>query len=368
MAWKRRTRGVTRAPPPRGPGSGGSAAVFRHLASFAIFLDRFEVVRHICSVDRLRNLSRLGNRINVPIKPDEDGYLGRECPNRECLGYFKLTPGTGLPGPAPCHCAYCGHEGDSNTFFTPEQIEYAKSVVYRKVTDALYEDFKAMEFDHKPRGGFGIGLSLKVSRSSPKPIRYYREKQLETEVVCDSCTLRYAIYGVFGWCPDCGVHNSLQILHKNLELASKELALAETVESDLAEHLVGDALENIVSAFDGFGREVCARKLESDEVRFQNLAAARKRVQEAFGFDFADGLTPDEWTSACRAFQKRHLLSHKMGVIDDDYVKKANDPHAVVGRKVSLNREEVTAAIQIVRTLGKRLFDGVLAPVPLPPS
>jgi hypothetical protein len=166
------------------------------------------------------------------------------------------------------------------------------------------------------------------------------------------------------------VHNSLQILHKNLELASKELALAESVENDLAEHLIGDALENIVSAFDGFGREVCARKLEDEqeEIRFQNLPAARKKVQGAFGFDFADGLTPDEWTNACRAFQKRHLLSHKMGVIDEDYVKKANDPHAVVGRKVSLSRDEVTAAIELVRTLGKRLFDGVLAPAPLPPS
>jgi hypothetical protein len=82
-----------------------------------------------------------------------------------------------------------------------------------------------------------------IQPSAPQPIRYYREKQLETEVVCENCTLRYAIYGVFGWCPDCGVHNSLQILFKNLELASKELALAETVDNEMAHHLVGDALE-----------------------------------------------------------------------------------------------------------------------------
>jgi hypothetical protein len=316
-------------------------------------------------VNRLRNLSRLGNSFSVPIKPDEDGYIGRECPVKECLGYFKLTPGTGLPGPAPCHCPYCGHRGESNTFFTPEQIEYAKSVAFRQITDAFYQDLKSMEFNHKPRGAFGIGVSMKVSRSAPKPIRYYREKQLETEVVCDGCTLRYAIYGVFGWCPDCGAHNSLQILNKNLELASKELALAETVEKDLAEHLIGDALENVVSAFDGFGREVCAHKAK--DMRFQNLTGARTKVQDAFGFDFADGLTVDEWTSACRAFQKRHVLSHKMGVIDDDYVKKANDPHAVVGRKLSLSRDEVTTAIQIVRVLGNRLFEGVLVSVPPAP-
>jgi len=64
-------------------------------------------------------------------------------------------------------------------------------------------------------------------------------------VVCDNCPLRYAIYGVFGWCPACDAHNSLQILLKNLELAGKELALAETVDNELADHLIGDALENL---------------------------------------------------------------------------------------------------------------------------
>lgn len=304
------------------------------------------------------NLDNLGKQFSIPITPDDNGYLGRECPAEGCLGYFKITPGTGVKGPAPCYCPYCGHKGESNTFFTQEQIEYAKSIVLRQVTDAIHKDLKSLEFEHKPQGLFGIGLSLKVQRSAPLPIRYYREKELETAITCDSCTLRYAIYGVFGWCPDCGVHNSLQILVKNLELARKELTLAATAEEDLANHLIGDALENAVSAFDGFGRELCQRK--SIEMRFQNLAAARRKVQDAFGFDFGDALSPDEWDAACRAFQKRHLLAHKMGVIDDDYIQKANDAGAILGRRIALSHAEVEASIAIVEALGRRLFSGVL--------
>lgn len=313
-------------------------------------------------MSRTRNLSRLGNTVSVPIKADDDGYLGRECPVEECLGYFKITPGTGIQGPAPCHCPYCGHSGDSKTFWTKEQLEYAKSVVIRQVTDALFADLKSMEFEHKPRGGFGIGLSMKVSRSSPHPVRYYREKQLETEVVCDGCTLRYAIYGVFGWCPDCGVHNSRQILDKNLELARKQLTFAASVDKDFADHLTGDALENVVSAFDGFGREVCAKR--AAEIPFQNLTGARRKVQDTFGFDFADQLTPDEWNGACRVFQKRHLLAHKMGVVDEEYIRKTGDTQAVVGRKVSVSPDEVTATIGIVEALGRRLFNGLFPPKP----
>jgi hypothetical protein len=305
-----------------------------------------------------RNLDSLGSQLSIPISADEDGYVGRECPVQECLGYFKITPGTGIKGPAPCQCPYCGHSGESGTFFTQEQIEYATSVVLRKVTDAIHKDLKSLEFEHKPQGLFGIGVSLKVQRSAPLPIRYYREKELETAITCESCTLRYAIYGVFGWCPDCGVHNSLQILVKNLELARKELALAATAETELANHLIGDALENAVSAFDGFGRELCQRK--SIELRFQNLATARRKVQDAFGFDFADALRPDEWDAACRAFQKRHLLAHKLGVVDDDYIQKANDAGAILGRRIALSQAEVETSIRIVEAMGRRLFAGVL--------
>jgi hypothetical protein len=215
-----------------------------------------------------------------------------------------------------------------------------------------------LEFNHRPRGGFGIGISLKVTQGPRHPIRYYREKELETHVICDNCTLRYAIYGVFGWCPDCGIHNSVQILSKNLELAKKELALAESAVKDLADHLIGDALENVVSAFDGFGREICLRK--GAEIRFQSLPGARRKVQEQFGFDFGDALTPEQWEYICRIFQKRHLLAHKMGVIDEDYVQKAKDPGAIAGRKIRVSYEEVTSSIDLVDALGRRLFSGVL--------
>jgi hypothetical protein len=203
---------------------------------------------------------------------------------------------------------------------------------------------------------------MKVQPGSPHPIRYYREKKLETEVTCSSCTLQYAIYGVFGYCPDCGVHNSFQILQKNLELAAKELQLADTVDGDLKSHLVGDALENAVSAFDGFGREACAthQHLSSQPQKaaglsFQTLANADGNVRALFGFGLGDGVTADEWKLLVRCFQKRHLLAHKMGVIDEKYVAAAHDPTARVGRKVAIDSAEVSSLLSAVAKLGEHL-------------
>ena len=298
-------------------------------------------------------------RFQINIPRDERGLTGRECPSTECQGYFKIEFGTGLKGKdLPCHCPYCGHVGDQSKFYTKEQLEYAKSVVLNKLTDSLLRELKKHEFNYPARGMFGIGMSMKVT-GEPHSIYYYREKELETEVICDNCTLRYAIYGVFAYCPDCGVHNSLQILNKNLDLFEKEIALAKTQETELATYLVGDSLENIVSAFDAFGRETCrissalaSNPSQAEGISFQNLYGARERVRKLFGFDLASAVSADDWEFVCRCFQKRHLLAHKMGVVDDEYVQITKDPQAVIGRKILVAPDEVLAFLAIVRTLG----------------
>jgi hypothetical protein len=311
----------------------------------------------------MRHLRNLGSQFSISLPPDEEGFIGRECPVAECEGYFKLQPGTGLKGEnLPCHCPYCGHGAGLDKFFTKAQVEFAKSVVMRQVTGALLKDLKSMEFNHRPRGAFGIGISMKVS-GKPTALRHYRESKLETEVVCDRCTLRYTIYGVFGFCPDCAVHNSRQILNKNLELVEKLLAVAETQEPPVAQHLIENALEDCVSAFDGFGRETCrvfsskaVKPEKAAEIRFQSIGAARDRVREQFSVDFTATAAPADWTQILRAFQKRHLLAHKMGVVDEDYLSATGDSPSLLGRKVSILAPEVHELSGKLQELGRELF------------
>ncbi len=53
-----------------------------------------------------------------------------------------------------------------------------------------------------------------------------------------------------------------------------------------------------------------------------------------------------------------------MGVVDEDYIKKANDSQAVLGRKVGISRDEVIATINLIERLGKRLFEALIQPTP----
>src|SRR5258706_6818298 len=89
-------------------------------------------------------------QVSVTIPLDDQGMLGREC--LKCLRYFKLKPGTGLPTDH-CHCPYCDYEGKATTFWTPAQLEYAKSVGLNQVynqfikpsLDDLTRSFKELE-------------------------------------------------------------------------------------------------------------------------------------------------------------------------------------------------------------------------------
>ncbi len=233
----------------------------------------------------------------------------------------------------------------------------------RRITDAVHQDLKELEFDHKPIGPFGIGISLKVKPGDPIPIRHYREKSLETEVVCDHCSLHYAIYGAFAFCPDCGRHNSHQILEKNLDVAGKLLTLAAGQEMEMARSMREDALENVVSAFDAFGREACrvhakraAEPPAVESLSFQSLEGARRRLQDKFGFDLAKGLDAEGWEFVCRCFQKRHLMAHKLGIVDGEYLAKANDPSAIPGRRISVSDDEVRMLVEHMRLLGRFLI------------
>jgi len=311
-----------------------------------------------------RSIKRLEDGIKISIPADEDGLIGRECPDPDCLGYFKIKFGTGLKGEdLPCHCPYCGHTAGQNNFWTQDQLDYAQSIMANEVSKALKADVQNWdrELRQSTRNSF-IKLSMEFKGHS-HPIRYYREKQLETRVVCNNCTLEYAIYGVFAFCPDCATHNSLQILEKNFDLAEKEITLASTAnDKELAERLLEDALENAVSAFDGFGRAICAAfsnkatsSEQAKEISFQNIQNAHTRVNDLFGFDFAVGLDSNQWDFVVRCFQKRHLLAHKMGVVDQEYTKKAKDSTVVIGRKIGIRPEEVSELIEILRTIGQNI-------------
>lgn len=290
--------------------------------------------------------------MQVTINPDADGYTGRECPT--CEKYFKIKFGIGLSGDLDSHCPYCNHTGPQTEFWTKPQIEYAQSVVLNRLSGQLLAQLKKLERKPDPRAMISIGLTVK---GCPTPVAYYREEDLEERVTCATCAMEYTIYGAFGFCPACGVHNSLQIVNANFDLVLKALDLAKEASSDLATRLIENAMEDAVSCFDGFGREHCAT--QPFKVTFQNIGGAKDKLLSETGFDLASPLDAGSWVFVTAQFQKRHLLAHKLGVIDADYVNKTGCSPSLQGRKVTITDSDVRALVKHLRTLAEGLYHGV---------
>ena len=58
-------------------------------------------------------------------------------------------------------------------------------------------------------------------------------------------------------------------------------------------------------------------------------------------------------------FQKRHLLAHRLGIIDADYVSKTGCAPSLLGRKVTITDSDVRTLVAHLKTLSGALYHGV---------
>src|SRR5206468_954976 len=98
---------------------------------------------------------------------------------------------------------------------------------------------------------------------------------------------------------------------KNFELAEKLLTFAETQEGNVADALIANALEDCVSAFDGFGRETCrintnksSDPTKTSSLSFQNIERAQQRILTLFGIDLTQEISAEQWKAIKTSFQK----------------------------------------------------------------
>lgn len=299
---------------------------------------------------------------SVQLKPDDQGFLGRECP--KCEMYFKFKPGTGLPIDC-CICPYCNYKGNNNEFFTKEQIEYIKSVALKQTIDPLLDEFgnSLKKLETSTRGGF---IQFKVSwNRNPIRIQYYQEKVLETDVTCDNCGLVFSIYGVFSNCPDCGRLNAKVIFEKSIESSRKKLVLStqEGIANELKEELMKDALISAISSFDSLGKALRDKHPSkfptSPRNLFQNIIELDKALKASFGKEIKDFLSSQGLEFLLKMFQVRHIYEHNAGVVDDGFIKKIPTLSSSKGRKYNLERQEIDYFLETIFELGRQIYSQI---------
>lgn len=309
-------------------------------------------------------------RMSVDLPKDPDGRTARECPSSDCsLGYFKVKGGTGITdGQEAAYCPYCRHSAEPRGFATQEQLRYAKDMLLneaRKGVDRMIRDaFGIGSSGKKKLGGDFLSIELSYKPSTRPSVRRPLEEELRRDVICPHCTLDHSVYGLAIWCVDCGKDIFITHVEAELDVVRRMLADVDRRREQLGVRIAAKDLENCledtVSIFEAVLRALVRRHLATQGMpaesihevikkignAFQSVGRADQVLREKADLCLADCLSPEEMDKLTRIFEKRHPITHNLGVIDKKYLEKARSAERE-GREVSITPEEVTEALVI---------------------
>ena len=207
-------------------------------------------------------------------------------------------------------------------------------------------------------------LQLKLSVDyKPISIHRYVERQLETEVTCDNCSLEFSVYGVFASCPCCGQLNAFKVVLASLETAKRKLALSgePSLDEELRQSFVRDALTASVAAFDAFGKAVANNHPTLFPVNrrnlFQDIEALSDHLQSLDEPTLEATVGVPAWEDIKWFFQARHIYVHNAGVVDERFIARQAALAHMKGRVLPLDPERLAQNIDVLGGVCRGLDD-----------
>lgn len=320
-----------------------------------------ELIREIRRID--------GLKLSVPVAADEDGYLERECPSSECLFEFKIHEDDWRDKvrDEEVFCPFCGHTANSGQWWPQEQIELAKRVAIAQVQQRIS---RAMKRDagrwnrRQPRNSF-IRMTMKVDdRPRQVFLPLAAAEPMRLKITCPVCACRYAVIGAAFFCPACG-HNAADLMFSQSvagirnaldALARIRASIADRdAAATTARLIIENALQNGVTAFQRYAEALYDRyDLSRPAPRrnaFQNLNEGSELWHAASGKRYCDYLDTEELVALRRFFQQRHLLAHRQGLVDEDYIARSGDTAYRVGQRLVVREAAVRECLALVERL-----------------
>ena len=323
-------------------------------------------------IKALDNLSKT-DKLTFTIEPDEQGYIDHECPDDRCLFRFKVKPGTGLMDDTrPWTCPMCGHKAPASSFYTTDQIEEAQRLAVQRIEGVFDQAMRrdAEDFNRRqPRNGF-LKMSMQVTGTRAfqrLDVPIGASEAMQLQIACDQCSAEYAVVGSAFFCPGCGHSSAARVFDDALrKIAAKRdhipdvraaiTAAAGKDEAELvARSLMESCLTDGVVAFQRFC-EVTYRRIPGQQDppfnAFQRLVDGSKLWRVAVGQGYEDWIAPPDYVALKLLFQRRHLLAHSDGVVDQKYLSNTGDATYKEGQRIVVTAGDVELMLRVLSGLG----------------
>lgn len=322
--------------------------------------------------DVLKQLNKLKS-VSIPVESDEKGYLDKQCPAEDCEFLFKVKAEdwSRIAQADVVWCPMCRHEAPAKHWHSIAQVEHAKeqalALFKGEIHNALVTG--AEKFNSRQTRNSFITMSMKVQggkvHTTVVPAKAAEEMRMEVQ--CEVCNTRFSVIGNAFFCPACG-HDSvtrnyadalkkIQVKRDNLGVIRQ--ALTESTGKDEAEVTCRSLLESCVLdgvvAFQKFCEELYIDYGKPPFNAFQRLEQGGELWQKAIGAGYGDWLTPDELKGLKVLYQKRHILAHNDGIVDDQYISKSADNAYKVGQRIVVSERDIGELLGYLEKLGTGL-------------
>lgn len=321
----------------------------------------------------LQNLDTM--TVSVGLETDEKGYLDKQCPATTCEFIFKVNAEDwkNIVRDEAVWCPMCGHEAPADQWYTIAQVEHAKSEALQVFAGHFNQVLRTGvdQFNRRQSKNSFVSMSMKLeggsNRTYAMPAKAAEAMQLE--ILCEKCSCRFAVIGSAYFCPSCGVNSVLRTYQDSLrkiraKLESEDIvrqALTSSIGKDDAEltcrSMRETCLSDGVTAFQKYCEGLYEPYGKAPFNAFQRIDDGNTLWRAAIGVGYEDWLTSAELQALKILYQKRHLLAHCEGLVDQKYVEKSGDATYKPGQRLVVAGADVATMLSLLEKLGARLQD-----------
>ncbi len=318
-------------------------------------------------------------QVPLTIELDDDGYWDRRCPWDECGFLFKVLfeDWKNKVSNGAAFCAFCGHQATAQDFHTPEQTEYISQTALAHITPLLGDWMRdqAREFNQsQPRGGL---ISMRMDVSVPPvtiPVPPATAEAMMLRIECEQCGCHSAVVGSAFFCHACG-HNSAERTFSqslsSVRTSIESLGAIPTAVPDkdsaaqITRLLTEGTLGSLVTAFQRLAEAIYPRLPAAVEKprrnAFQSLDEGGRLWIDAGGRSFELLVGLSNLALLGRMFGQRHLLAHREGMVDREYITRSGDSTYQPGQRLVVRGEAVIAFANVLEQLAGGMKDDLTA-------
>ena len=295
------------------------------------------------------------------VQSDVQGMWGRNCP--ACAKYFRSEQIVG-----DTTCPYCSVIAPDLAFVSNDQKRYL-TVCYDAFANA-----------HMKKQTTSVDLA---EITDEKSAWHYSEEKQQLTFKCQNtrCKCRTDVLGEYAFCPRCGRSNAGE---RFFEASGAELTRLDQVRASVADRHEREVIweqmtTGAVSRLEALAKHLRKvlllfpmtenRRRQLQQLNFQKTLESDTLLREWFDIGFFEWpgddevpkrqITPEDQEFIRKMIQKRHILIHNGGIVDEEYIRLAGDTTVRLDERVRIRSNETKRFLTLISEMARNLLNNI---------